>query len=130
MTIKTTVTQSALRQTQHNTWQGNLSSARLIAHKPITVCRWRSNGQWKRLHLILPAEPIATGAEPIATEELHIVETDRFRLFQLSCASIWTKSSKLTNVFKTWTILGLQSTMLRTLPGTFGQSSIAFAKLY
>ena len=34
---------------------------------------------------------------------------------------------KQINVLNTWTILESQPTMLRTLPGTFGQSSSAFA---
>ena len=37
----------------------------------------------------------------------------------------WTRLSKLTKVLNTWTILEWQPTMLRNLPGTFGQS---FAK--
>ena len=41
---------------------------------------------------------------------------------------IWTQSSKLTNVLKTWITLELQQTMLRTSPGTSEQSSSAFAK--
>ena len=40
----------------------------------------------------------------------------------------WTQSSKLTNGLKTWTTLELQPIMLRTSPGTFRQSSSAFAK--
>ena len=47
--------------------------------------------------------------------------------FQASCASTWTQLSRLTNVLNTWTILESQTTMLRILPGTFGQSSSAFA---
>ena len=47
--------------------------------------------------------------------------------FQASCASTWTQMSRLTNVLNTWMILELQPKMLRSLPGTFGQSSSAFA---
>ena len=53
--------------------------------------------------------------------------TDLCLPFQASCASTWTQLLKQTNVLNTWTILELQPTMLRTLPGTFGQSSSAFA---
>ena len=47
--------------------------------------------------------------------------------FQASCVSNWTQLLKQTNVLNTWTILESQPTMLRTLHGTFGQSSSAFA---
>ena len=47
--------------------------------------------------------------------------------FQASCVSNWTQLLKQINVLNTWTILESQPTMLRTLPGTFGQSSSAFA---
>ena len=47
--------------------------------------------------------------------------------FRLSCESIWTQLSKLTKVLNTWMILELQPITLRTSPGTFGQSSSAFA---
>ena len=60
MIIPTIFIQSALCQTQHNTWQGNLYSANLAALKLIIVCRWRTNGQWKCLHSILPAELLPT----------------------------------------------------------------------
>ena len=50
-----------------------------------------------------------------------------FSLFRASCASTWTQLLKQTNVLNTWTILESQPTMLRTLPGTFGQFSSAFA---
>ena len=66
-------------------------------------------------------------AEPLPTKDLHKVSADLCLLFQVSCASTWTQLSELTNVLNTWTILELQPTMLRILPGTFGQSSSAFA---
>ena len=49
MIILTRMTQSALCQMHHRTWQGNLYSASLIAFKPLTVCRWRTSGQWNLL---------------------------------------------------------------------------------
>ena len=62
-----------------------------------------------------------------AYKSLHEVSADPCLLFLASCASTWTQLSKLTNVLNTWTILESQPTMLRILPGTFGQSSSAFA---
>ena len=67
---------------------------KLDCPKRITVCRWRTNGQWKCLHSILPAEPLPTG-------DLHKVLADLCLLFQVSCVSTWTESSKLTNVLNT-----------------------------
>ena len=43
------ITQSALCQTQHNTWQGNPYSASLTAPRLIIACRWRTNVRWKCL---------------------------------------------------------------------------------
>ena len=48
--------------------------------------------------------------------------------FFASCASIWTQFSKLTNELITGTILELKPTMLRILPGIFGQPSSVFDK--
>ena len=120
MTTQTIIIQSALCQMQHNTWQGSNYFVNLIAPKPMTVCRWRTKGQWKCLHLILLVEPLPT-------EDLHKVLADLCLLFRASCASTWTQLSKLTNVLNTWMILELQPIMLRILPETFGQFSIAFA---
>ena len=58
------------------------------------LCRWRTNGHWKCLHSILPAEALPT-------KDLHKVLADLCLVFQVSCASTWTQSSKLTNVLKT-----------------------------
>ena len=113
--------QSALCQTQHNTWQESHSSVSLIAPKRITACRWRFNAQCKCLHSILLA-----GLLP--TEHMHKVLADLCLLFRVSCASTWTQLSKLTKVLNTWMTLELQPMMLRILPGTFGQSSSAFTK--
>ena len=66
-------------------------------------------------------------AESSSTKDLHKVSADLCLPFQASCASTWTQLLRQTNVLNTWTILELQPTMLRTLPGTFGQSSSAFA---
>ena len=120
MIILTIITQSAFCQTQHNTWQGNPYSANLIALMLITVCRWQTNGQWKCLLSILLAEPLPTG-------DLHKALADLGLLFEASCLKNWTQLSRLTNVLNTWMILESQLITLRTLPGTFGQSSSAFA---
>ena len=121
MIILTITTQSALCQTQHNTWQGNPYSANLIAFRLTIVCRWRTNGQWKGLHSILLAELL-----PI--KDLHKVSADLCLLFRALCASTWTQLSKLTNVLNMWMTLELQPIMLRILSGTFGQSSSVFAR--
>ena len=120
MTTLTIISQSALCQTQHKTWQGSHYFVSLIAPKPITACRWRTNIQWKCLNSIFLVGPL-----PI--EDLHKVLAGLCLLFRASCASTWTQLSRLTNVLKTWMILESQPIMLRTLPGTFGQSSSAFA---
>ena len=112
------ITQSALCQTQHNTWQGNPYSASLTALRLIIAYRWRTNVRWKCSHSILLAELLPT-------KDLHKVLADLCLPFQASCAGTWTQLSKLTNVLRTWTILGPQPIMLRVLPGTFGQSSSA-----
>ena len=87
----------------------------------ITVCRWRTNGQWKSLHSI-------SLAELLPRKDLPEVSADMCVLFQVLFASTWTQSPKLTKVITTWTTSVSQPTMLRTLPGTFGQSSKAFAQ--
>ena len=56
MTKLTLNNQLARRQMQQNTWKGNLYSASLFSLRLSAVCRWRTNGQWKWLHSILPAE--------------------------------------------------------------------------
>ena len=114
------ITQSALCQTQHNTWQGNPSSASLTALRLIIAYRWWTNVRWKCSHSILLAELLPT-------KDLHKVLAVLCLPFQASCASSWTQLSRLTNVLSTWTILGSQSIMLRILPETFGQSSSALA---
>ena len=118
--ILTIITQSALRQTQHNTWQGNPYSASLTALRLITACTWRTNVQWKCLHSILLADFLPTN-------DLHKASADLWLFFRASCASNWTQLSKLTNVLNTWMILESQPIMLRSSPGTSGQSSSAFA---
>ena len=112
--------QLALCQTQPNTWQGSHYSVSLNAPKLITVCRWRTNGQWKRSHSILLAESLPT-------KDLHKVLADLCQLSQVLCVSTWTQLSKLTNVLNTYTTLELQPIMLWTLHGTLGRSSSAFA---
>ena len=120
MITLTIITQSANCQTQHNTWQGIPYSASLTALRLIIACKWRTNVRWKCLHSILLAEPLPT-------KDLHKVSADLCLLFRTSCASTWTQLSKLTNVLKTWMILESQPLMLGSSPGTFGQSSSAFA---
>ena len=121
MTILTIIIQLAICHTQHNIWQGIHYCANYIAPKVITVRRWRTNGQWKCSHSILLAELLPT-------EDLHKFSADLCLLFQVPCMSTWTHSSNLTNVLNSWTTLESQPIMLRTSPGTFGQSSSAFAK--
>ena len=60
----------------------------------LQICRWRTNGQWKCLHSFLLAEllPIKDSHKVLAYLCLH---------FQVSCKSIWTQLSKLTNVLNT-----------------------------
>ena len=52
--------QSALCQTQHNTWQGNPYSASLTALRLIIACRWRTNVRLKCFHLIFLAKQLTT----------------------------------------------------------------------
>ena len=108
MIILTIIIQWARCQIQHNIWRGSHYSTSLTASKLITVCRYRTNVQWKS---ILPAEPLPTRG-------FHKFFTDLCLLFQVSCVSNGTQLSKLTNVLNA----------LRNSPGTFGQSSSAIAK--
>ena len=113
-------THPASTLSQHNTWQKKPYSASLTALRLNTVCRWRTNSQWKCLLSILLAKLLPT-------RDLHKASADLCLLFQASCASTWTQLSRLTIVLNTWMILESQPITLRTLPGTFGQSSSAFA---
>ena len=65
-----------------------------LHHKLITVCRRRTNAQWRCLHSI-------SLAELLPTKDLHKVLADLCLLFQVSCVITWTPSSKLTNVLNT-----------------------------
>ena len=121
MITLTRITQSALCQMQHNSSQGSLNSASLIAPTLNTHFRWRNNDQLKCLHSFLPAEVLPE-------KDLQKALTDLCLLFQASWASTWTQLSTLTNVLNTCMILELQPIMLRILPGWFGQPSSAFAK--
>ena len=94
MIILIIITQSALCQTQHNTWQGNPYSASLTAPRLIIACRWRTNVRSKCLLSILLAEPLPT-------KDLHKVSADLCLPFQASCASTWTQLLKQTNVLNT-----------------------------
>ena len=67
-------------------------------------------------------------AETLPTKDLHKVSADLCLLFRASCASTWTLLLRPTNVLNTWMILELQPIMLRTFPGTFGQSSSVFSR--
>ena len=60
MTILIIIIQLVPCQTQHNIWQGSLSSAIWIVLRLTTVCRWRTKGQWKWFHSISPAEFLPT----------------------------------------------------------------------
>ena len=121
MIVLTIFTQSALCQTQHNTWQGNLYSANWTALRLTIVCIWRTKGQRKCLLSILPAEPSPA-------RDLHKALADLCLPFQAACASIWTQLSRLTNVLNTWMILESQPKTPWILPGTFGQFSSVFAR--
>ena len=67
-------------------------------------------------------------SELLPTGDLHNVLADLCPLLRVSFTSIWTQFSRLTIVLNTLTILELEPIMPRNLPGTFGQSSSAFAK--
>ena len=69
-------------------------------------------------------------AEFLPTKNLHkfSAEADRCLIFQVSCVSAWTQLSKLTNVLNTGTTWESKPIMLRSSPGTFGQSASAFAQ--
>ena len=95
MITRTIITQLALCQTQHNTWQENPYSASLTALSLIIPCRWRTNVRWKCSHSILLAELLPT-------KDLHKVSADLCLLFCFSCAITWTQLSKLTNVLNTY----------------------------
>ena len=121
MITLTIITQSAICQTQHNTWQGNLYSANLTALRLTIVCRWWTNGQ-RRSSLSISL------AESSPTRDLNKKALgDLCLLFQTSGASIYTQLSRLTNVLNTWMVLEGQPITLRILTGTFAQSSSAFA---
>ena len=55
-----TINQLAHCQMHHNTWQGNLCSASLVAARFLFACTWWTNGQWKSLLSILVAEILPT----------------------------------------------------------------------
>ena len=112
MCILTIIIQLALCQTQHNTWQRSHYSASLIAPMLITVCRWRTNGQWKCSHLFLLAELLPK-------KYLHKVSADPCLLFQVSCVSTWTQSSKLTNVLNTKDDIGIAANNATDLTRNF-----------
>ena len=120
MIYLTKIFQSALCQLQNNTWQRNIYSTSLIVSRLLTVCRWRTNGQWKCWHSILLEEPLPT-------EDLHKILADLCLLFQASCVNTWNHLSSLTNELNRWTILELEPTLLRTLLGIFGQFSSVVA---
>ena len=122
MTLPTKIIQLEPCQTQRSTWQGSLYTANWTALRPITNCKWRTNGQWKCFHSILPAELLPT-------QGFHRVPANLCLPFQVPCASTWTQlSKKLTNVLNTWTTSESQPKSLRTLQGTFGQFLSSFAK--
>ena len=54
------ITQLAICQMQHNTWQVSHFSASLTALRPTTACWRRNNVQWKCLQSTLLAEPLPT----------------------------------------------------------------------
>ena len=113
MIIWTITIQSALCQTQHNTWQGSHYAASLAAPKLITAGKWRTNVRWRCLNSILLAERL-----PI--KDLHKAPAYLCLPLRASCASTWTQLLKLTIVLNTWMTSESQPVMLRILPGTFG----------
>ena len=126
MIILTIIIQSALCQTQHNTWKESHYSASLPAPS---------------LSLLADGGPTITGRSwiqffqylciqfvPLPTKDLHKVSAVLCLLFQASYASTWIQVLRTTKVLNTRTILELQPIMLWILPGTFGQSLSAFAK--
>ena len=122
MQMITTVltTQSALCQTQHNTRQRSLFSAKSIDPRRTFVCRWWTKVKWEFWHLF--------ASRNFAYKRLAQDLADLCPNFQATFASTWNQLLKLTNVHKTGTIIGLKPTGPWMLPGTIGQSSRAFAK--
>ena len=120
-TILTIIIQLANCQIQRNNWQESPYSVTQPALRLLTVCRWRINGQWKSLRSI-------SLAELLPTKDMHKILTDRvsaFSCFMPECLDAFVKAD---HVLTTWTKLESQPVMLRNLPGTFRQSSSAFAK--
>ena len=111
--------QSAFGQMQHNTGREIvILLARLL--RDLLLCA-DGGPTWNCLHTILPAKRLPTKDWPK-------VLAGPCLLFQVSCASSWTQLSRLANVLNMWMIWKLQPVLLRTLSGTVGQSSIAFAR--
>ena len=104
-------------QTEHNTCQGSLPSASLIAPRLIIGCKWRTNGQWKGLHSILLTEHLPT-------KYLNKALVDLCLPFEASSVITRTELSKLTNVVNTWTTLELQPSTLPILPRTSGSLQV------
>ena len=88
---------------------------KLVCSQSYHCLQIADNGQLNCSHSILLAELLPT-------KDLHKVLADRCLLFQVSFLSSWTQSTKQTNVLNTWMTLESQPIMLRTSPGTFGQS--------
>ena len=95
---------------QHNTGQGIHNSAGSTALRLITACRWRTNARWKCWHSILQAELLPT-------KDLHKISADLCLLLQVSCASTWTRSSKLSNVLNTFDDIGFGANNATDLTG-------------
>ena len=111
---------STLSEAAHHL-AGKSLFCKLHCSQAITVCRWWTSGQWKRLHSILLVKTLPT-------KDLHKVSADLCLPFQVSCVSTRTQSLKLKKVLNTWTTLELQPTMLQILPRKSGRSSSAFAR--
>ena len=120
-TTPTTMTQSVLCWTQHFSWRGSLFSASVFAAKFITVCKMADQRSVEMF-------AVNFASRQFAYRRLAQGLIRSMFVSQASCTSTWTQLSQLTNVLNTWTELWLQPTMLMVSPGTFAQSSHAFAK--
>ena len=119
MIILTITTQSALCQTQHNTWRGNPYSASLTALMLITLQMVDQRSvEMLAFNFVSRTFAYKRFAQGLSKSVSAFSSFMREYLDQLS---------RLTNVLNTWMILESQPITLWTLPGTFGHSSSAFA---
>ena len=98
---------STLSDAPKHLGEGSLFSASMATLGLINVCKWRTTGQRICLRSSL-------SAEVLPTKDLYKFLADLCLLFKLHARVLESKCSQK---------------MLKILPGTFGQSSSAFAKL-